>query len=492
MSASENGAVGTADRTEWRETVGAAPCAIRARERFDKQGVVYVRYVERAGPQAGRRSWRPLTPRLTLRNERGELVPSRINVVMKHLKQLQRHLIADHERPGSAELAASRTLHALTIEEGFNRWLASLPARGPRGYREYPAHGTRVCALLGPRTPWHSLTPASLNTLCDGMWGAWVPPVSGHTSRPKGGPSQMRRTAAVFRRCELWLVENEILAHSRVFTTKWKDRFRQRLSDLAAGNPEGVRAKALDTSRFGERAVSSPRHSTVEIGRVVLTFAHPDADPRMTFALRLGMECRLGPVSRTMRSDLHLEANEHAPHGFLRVAGKGKKRGGFITFTLEERALVDDTLTAGYLRELERAFKDGSLEDYPLFPGLGWTRVGHAATRVVRHAPNRALRPLTEHTLGILFADYERLAGVRKRSSRGWYGLRRGAADVANGIPTDAVVRDYIGFWTSPESTRTRVYLDSQVAELKLAVRASELRQQIRAAVLAALPAVPA
>jgi len=85
-------------------------------------------------------------------------------------------------------------------------------------------------------------------------------------------------------------------------------------------------------------------------------------------------------------------------------------------------------LVDGYLRDLETAYQTQRLRTYPLFPGR----------RLVRgHARVDAMTPLQARAALDLFHELERLASVDVIQGRGWYGVRRISADLAEDVEHD-------------------------------------------------------
>jgi hypothetical protein len=60
---------------------------------------------------------------------------------------------------------------------------------------------------------------------------------------------------------------------------------------------------------------------------------------------------------------------------------------------------------------------------------------------------------------------------------RGWYGLRRVAADLAEELTPDARVKNVLGGWVSSE-TRTRIYQDQQSKGVR--ANAANVRRRMR------------
>jgi hypothetical protein len=73
--------------------------------------------------------------------------------------------------------------------------------------------------------------------------------------------------------------------------------------------------------------------------------------------------------------------------------------------------------------------------------------------------------------------ELEAIAKVDHVAGRGWYGLRRIAADTAESATTDDRVKDRLGGWQDSE-TRKQIYQDRQTDELR--TEASKVRRGLR------------
>jgi integrase len=203
------------------------------------------------------------------------------------------------------------------------------------------------------------------------------------------------------------------------------------------------------------------RYSLEEWGRLIDALRNPRVDPRLSLALDLGGEQRLGQVIRCFRSHLELPAIEQVrgPQirmGVLRVPGKGKKEAAPIVLTAEQRESVDTAL-ATFLADFENDWAHGKIDDYPLFPS-GRFKKGKAKVVASAH-------PLTRSAALGMFHQLELVAGVDHVPGRGWYGVRRVAADVAEDVEKDErVLNSITGHRDS--STRRMVYQDRERREV--------------------------
>jgi hypothetical protein len=235
-----------------------------------------------------------------------------------------------------------------------------------------------------------------------------------------------------------------------------------------------------------------PRHTPEEYRRIFAAVTDPHVDPRIAHAIELAAECRTGQVLTCTRRSLTLpdvppDAYDSAPSGALGsidIPGKGKKHGERVMFTADQRR-ASDRARAGYLRHYEGAFLRGEIDDYLLFPGghMGNAERGEwSPKRVCANA-----EPLSRDGARVAFQQLEAVAGVTHLPGRGWYGLRRIAADLADPVTTDDRVKDLMGGWTNSE-TRKQVYQDRRTDALR--AQAADVRREIRRAPTAAAPAI--
>lgn len=173
-------------------------------------------------------------------------------------------------------------------------------------------------------------------------------------------------------------------------------------------------------------------YSPVEAERLLAP--KPDEDPRVRFLVDVATGTRMGQSAGSWRSDLDL-ANTQIGHGMLTVPdGSDKKRGVDIDLSARALRAVKAALT-GYLKPLERAYKQGRIKDYPLVPGgdlaalAGFQDIGCPET-------------IAEAYLGDLWDRFEQLSGVKKVEGRRWYGLRRRFRTAAAMLCRDRQVLD--------------------------------------------------
>lgn len=175
-----------------------------------------------------------------------------------------------------------------------------------------------------------------------------------------------------------------------------------------------------------------PLYSPAETARLLAL--KPDEDPRIRFLVDVATGTRMGQSASSMRSHLDL-ANTQIGYGMLTVPdGSDRKRGVDIDLSARALRAVKAALT-GYLKPLERAYKQGRIKDYPLVPGgdltalAGFQDIG---------CPEM----IAEAYLGDLWDRFEQLSGVKKVEGRRWYGLRRRFRTAAAMLCRDRQVLD--------------------------------------------------
>jgi hypothetical protein len=218
-------------------------------------------------------------------------------------------------------------------------------------------------------------------------------------------------------------------------------------------------------------------------------------DPRIRLAIEIAAECRTGQVLRCTRSMLTLSEAEPAADDVLPVGalgriiipGAGKKHGEVVIFAPKQRRTVDDAL-AGYLANYEAAYRAGELADYALFPGSRMRMLDDTGRRWTRRLRGD-VKPMSRDGARAAFQALEAIAGAEHVPGRGWYGLRRIAADMAESATTDDRVKDRLGGWQDSE-TRKHIYQDRETDELR--GQAGNVRRQIRLGVGLLSPATSA
>lgn len=365
----------------------------------------------------------------------------------------------------------------LTIRAGFD--LALDPGRGKYGsnrtrrydqmrkYRERLFGSRRHAApLLDAQLPWTALTPAEARAL-------WRRMADRHLAS-NGEEFGVRAAEGVIDAIysvSAWLREEHLIAPDTARApAQWRKALKEEWSQ-----------------RTGKRRSRPhrPRHTVDEYRRIFAAINDPRVDPRIRLTIELAAECRTGQVLRCTRRVLMLpemppNEYESAPAGSLgqiEIPGAGKKYGEVVVLTPEQRYAVDDAL-AGYLANYEAAVRAKQMEDYQLFPGSKMRMLdpsGRQWTRKVRVGA----KPLSRDGARVAFKELEAIAKVNHVEGRGWHGLRRIAADLAESATTDDRVKDRLGGWQD-SATRKQIYQDRQTDELRTDAAESSPRAPTR------------
>jgi hypothetical protein len=201
----------------------------------------------------------------------------------------------------------------------------------------------------------------------------------------------------------------------------------------------------------------------------------PLLDPRAWMLFTLGIEGRAGQVARMRRSDLFIEATTEEQIG--EVPGHGTKGGRHVLWCPMQLRVMYFALRVGHLADLERAYRSGAIDDYPLFP-QGRLQLGRIPVR-----DGKAPGPVDDRTLNDWVRALEELLGLPHLKQGGLNAWRRIFIDVYNRWESDGRVKDLlVGHERvrDPEqaSTRHRVYLDPR--DLRLLRRAQALMEHAR------------
>ena len=469
----------------WKYSCGTKPRVVFAMERRDRGGLVFVRFNSPDKPGAEKRGRKSLG--IVVRDARtGRLDPKLVRAAELAVQKFQARLLvgessarADGEsRPNAAQLPAplhAPTSAALTIRAGFD--LALDTERGKYGsnrtrrydqmlkYRERLFGGPRhAVPLLDAKLTWDAFVPAEARAL-------WRRMADRHVSS-KGRDFGVRAAEGVvdaIYSVSAWLREEHLIAPDTARPpAQWRKALKEEWSQ-----------------RTGKRRSRPhrPRHTVDEYRRIFAASYDPRVDPRIRLAIELAAECRTGQVLRCTRRMLVLPEvapndYESAPPGSLgqiEIAGAGKKHGEVVVLTPEQRRAVDDAL-AGYLANYEAAWKAGQVEDYHLFPGSKMRMLDRSGRRWTRRV-RANVKPLSRDGARVAFKDLEAIAKVDHVEGRGWYGLRRIAADLAESATTDDRVKDRLGGWQD-SATRKQIYQDRQTDELR--AEAAKVRRALR------------
>lgn len=454
-------------------------------ERPDCRGEVFVRWTNPDKPAVDKRDRKSLG--LVVRDAKtGRLDPKLVRAAELAVQQFQARLLLEQSpahapgelQPNAPQFTGSPAPSAqasLTIRAGFD--LALDPERGKYGsnrtrrysqmikYRERLFGGPRPRAPLLDRTvTWTAFVPAEARAL-------WRRMADRHVST-EGGEFGVRAAEGIvdaIYSVAAWLREEHlILPDAARAPAQWRKLLKEEWAQRT-GKPR--------------TRPHRPRHTVAEYRRIFAALSDPRVDPRIRLAIELAAECRTGQVLRCTRRMLELPdaaPNEYevAPVGSLgqiEIPGAGKKHGEVVVLTPEQRRAVDDAL-AGYLANYEAALEVGEIEDYYLFPGSKMRMLDASGRRWTRKV-RPGVKPLSRDGARVAFRHLEVVASVDHVEGRGWYGLRRIAADLAESATTDDRVKDRLGGWQDSE-TRKQIYQDRYTDELR--AEAAKVRRELR------------
>jgi hypothetical protein len=437
------------EKPYWSKTYAMGVGSIYAWERLERGGFVFVLFRDGATKGKSRREKQKLAGNLRVRDAKGRIDRAKVREVDLAVATFGAQLLL-----GQRPTTGPQTHEFLSLSEGFERALdigsGKYPAKTPR-WHEVGRAKKKLERILGKRTAWVDIKPADVRRVGRTLANEYKNASAG--TRPCG-PRQAEVTVDALYTIANWLREEEqIPADAVMAPTKWRSKLKREWEQIVGGKV----------------APSRPRHTTDELGRLIAATHHPEVDPRFALAFDLGGEQRLGQVLCCQRSQLDLsQPNGSQSLGLLRVPGAGHKEASPIVLTTDQRAAVDAALQ-GYLVDYETLWLDGKIKDYPLFPAGRFKR---QKAKVVTNP-----RPLTRDAALGMFRDLERLAEVTTVHGRGWYGVRRIAADKAEDVEKDErVLNSITGHRDS--TTRRMVYQDRERPEVLN--RAAVTRDRVR------------
>ena len=461
----------------WTYSYGARPYTVNAYERPERGHQVWVRWTNAQKSGREKRDKQPLG--LRVRNLRlGKLDAQLVKAAERAVQQFQAKLLTGVQQ-GAQPVATAELLPAeaplLTLREGFDVALhpteGKYPATSARRYDQMLKYRERLFGaagggppLIDPSLPWTALEAKHTRAMWRKMASRYL-----ETEGREFGLRAAEGIIDALYSVASWLREED---HIPSDAARPAHHWRKRLKEEWA-------------QRTGEQRTrpNRPRHSEEEYRRIFAALADPRADPRIRLAIELAAECRTGQVLRCTRTmltlpDVDSAKYETAPPGALgqiEIPGAGKKHGEIVVFTPEQRRAVDDAL-GSYLVNYEAAWLAGELKDYYLFPGSRMRMLDETGRRWTRRVRLDA-KPLSRDGARAAFQELERIARVPYVRGRGWYGLRRIAADMAETETTDDRVKDRLGGWKDSE-TRKQIYQDRETDRLR--VEAASVRRRMR------------
>ena len=465
------------DHPLWTYSYGERPYTVNAYERPERGHQVWIRWTNAQKSGREKRDKQPLA--LRVRNSRlGKLDVQLVKAAERAVQQFQAKLLVGADQSGQPVAAAESPTAkppSLTLKEGFD--IALHPSEGKysatntRRYEQMLKYRERLLGAVGrppplidPSLPWTSIEAKHVRAMWRRMAARYL-----ETEGREFGLRAAEGIIDALYSVASWLREEDHIPPDAAHPAH---HWRKRLKEEWAQRTGEHRARP-----------NRPRHSEEEYRRIFAALGDPRVDPRIRLAIELAAECRTGQVLRCTRTMLVLTGvgpaeYESVPSGALgqiEIPGAGKKHGEVVVFTPEQRRAVDDALS-GYLANYEAAWLAGDLKDYCLFPGSRMRmldRTGRRWTRRVR----LSAKPLSRDGARAAFQELERIARVPYVRGRGWYGLRRIAADMAETETTDDRVKDRLGGWQDSE-TRKQIYQDRETDRLR--VEAAGVRRRMR------------
>ncbi len=410
----------------------------------------------------------------------GRLAPKLVRAAELQVQQLHARLITGTLPQSAAERAAEKlpiqpTADTLTLREGFR--LALDPKRGKyasirtRRYDDMTLYESRLFGLkpatrplINPQLTWRGLHLRDIRALWRTMADHYV-----RTDGRDFGIRVAEQLVDALFSVASWLREESHIAPD---VARPPDAWRKRLRDEWAQRTEEQLHRP-----------HRPRHTVEEFHKIFAALSDRRVDPRIRLAIELAAECRTGQVLRCTRRMLTVpevdpskyEAMPAGSLGQVIIPGAGKKHGETVVFTPEQRRCVDDAL-AGYLANYEDAWHAEEIADYYLFPGSRMRMLDDKGSRWTRRVRS-GVKPMSRDGARVAFRQLEAIAKIDHIPGRGWYGLRRQAADMAETATNDDRVKDRLGGWQDSE-TRKSIYQDRETDALRAA--AASVRRQLR------------
>ena len=472
------------NRGIWKYSYGPKPYTVFAFERPERSNQVYVRWTNmarRAQREDGKHRREKQGLGIVVRDlSTGRLDLTLVRAAELQVQQFHARLIMGALAQTAVERAAERlpfqpTADTLTLLEGFR--LALDPKRGKyasietRRFEDMGHYESRLFGLkpgtrplIKPEITWRALQLRDIRALWRTMADHYV-----RTEGREFGIRVAEQIVDALFSVASWLREESHIAPD---AARPPDAWRKRLRDEWA-------QRTHEQLRRPHR----PRHTVEEFRQIFAALDDIRIDPRIRLAIELAAECRTGQVLRCTRRILALTEvdplmYESLPAGSLGhviIPGSGKKHGETVVLTPEQRRCVDDAL-GGYLRNYEADWQAEKIDDFYLFPGSRMRMLDENGTRWTRRV-RAGVKPMSRDGARLAFKQLEAIAKVDHTPRRGWYGLRRQAADMAETATNDDRVKDRLGGWQD-SATRKSIYQDRETDELR--AQAASVRRQLR------------
>lgn len=369
-------------------------------------------------------------------------------------------IMREHPEPVEDDDADDETPpEELTLREGWDLALdedegAFITAKD-EWMSQRERHAEIACSLLGEDFRWVDLTPGKVNGLLKKMRDHYAD----HPRDDVTGIRITENTVSGLKKVRDFLMgEEAIPSDVPAWPANWKDKLDQLFRQEHGDDVEPYR----------------PFHSQIEldlIGQAVWNDSY-DLDPRWRMMLKLGLGQRLGAVNaRATRTELKLNDAGAWEMGRLTIPRARTKEGIKIDLRPETRKMIDTALEDGYLSRLEKAYQQGDVDDYHLFPA-GRLRKGKAR-------PDKGGKPICDSWLKDQLHDLEkqifdrnpqseiwdqeqRDAGTMHKHQRGWHGLRRAMKKRFKDRDVPAEERNEALGWVQGSRVPERIYSDPE------------------------------
>ncbi|MES2178505.1 MAG: hypothetical protein V4550_11655 [Gemmatimonadota bacterium] len=456
---------------EWTCKLGQRTNTVHVYERWDRRGVVYVRFTPPSADGRDKRTKRPLhialgeptaytVRKLPLRVASDSapldvrslaLDAGKVRVAEQAAKRLH-NLLAAGTDPAQ-ESANQKNDKPLTLSQGFKLAFADIGGKYPsptRHSKECERASKVIEDVLGRNTAWEDVTESRVTKLVQTLADRFIRDESGGPRWMEVVVSSLYAVAAFLR------TEKKVSKECLLPPKKWRETVYQNWEERTDSTVEVTRL----------------RHSASEL--VALWKAVYDLsskiDPRIRLAMLLAGELRAGQGLRVSRKSLDLSSSPVAPFGTFIVRGRRGKPGETVVLSEGDRGIIDLMLTEGHLSLYEDMYRRGKLANYPMFPG-GKLREGKCNPRKSHSVMDRRTALEQFHVL-------ETVAGISSKEGRGWYGVRRASVDLAEILSDDDKVKNTLGGWTQHSDTRKRIYLHDEVDRRRSGAR--DLRVLVR------------
>lgn len=382
----------------WSAEAGLYPYKVIVEENPHRKGGLYLRWWLTDRDNWKRESLGNVKRGKILRDENGEIDQEVAQWAVEQAMRKSQQL--------SGSIAATSTAKRLTVGEIEALITDEQTGRYPH---KTPFRNELVRALRFAETVWGKDTP--VDTIDEGAWTRLIRTrVTQLVKQGDVGLSTTETTVSRIITALRWLRKQKKIAPGvGEIDDEWKE-------DLRAFR-RGLTGTKRDPQPY------QPRFTLEQMRKIVK--AAPFVDPRIAILIYVTAELRLGQTSRSMRSDLKLDA---ADFGELHIFGAGHKGGEVVELTKGMRVTVDAYLS-GFVKPLEDDWL-ASGKDYPLFPAGRIFGRKHGTDHKLGKKM-RAGQHVSRQWIIKTFHAVVAKAGIPYVKGLGPYGLRRLPVDLA-------------------------------------------------------------